>query len=196
MLASSSPRRRNMLASLGLSFRILTPRIDEDPEQDEAPADYVLRLACEKANEASSEIPRGRRASDCVYIVAADTVVVLDNRILGKPEDRDEAAAMLRDLSGRTHEVMTGLCVLRVTESTREVREKSKVVTTRVTFKTLSAAEIDAYIATDEPMDKAGAYGIQGYAAYMVSQIQGSYTNVVGLPLCEVIQMLSEDDHA
>ena len=127
-------------------------------------------------------VPEGEDA----VVVAADTIVVQDNRILEKPKDEADAAQMLRELSGRTHQVMSGLCVM------DRRRMKSQTVVTEVQFKELGDREIQAYIRTGEPMDKAGAYGIQGYAAYMVRAIRGSYTNVVGLPLTETVETLHE----
>jgi len=175
ILASGSPRREELLRAAGLEFEIIVPQIDESPLPGEAPDAFVCRTAREKAESISV---------DGAVILAADTAVVDGNRILGKPVDSKNAAAMLRSLSGRTHEVMTGVCI-RLPNRTECFH-----VETRVTFRNLSEQEIVNYIATDEPMDKAGAYAIQGGAAKMVRRVEGSYSNVVGLPLCEVIEAL------
>jgi len=176
ILASGSPRRAALLKSAGLDFKVIVPQIDEAPQPGEAPNAFVCRTAREKADS----LP----ANDAV-ILAADTAVVDGARILGKPTDVKDAAAMLRSLSGRTHEVMTGVC-LRFPERTLCFH-----VETSVTFRPLSEEEIGDYVASGEPMDKAGAYAIQGGAAKMVRRIDGSYSNVVGLPLCEVIEQLN-----
>ena len=177
ILASGSPRRAELLRQAGLHFEIIVPKISEAPLPGEAPDDFVCRTAREKAES----IP----ANDAV-ILAADTAVVDGEHILGKPSDAQDAAAMLRSLSGRTHEVMTGVCI-RFPDWTDCFH-----VETRVTFRTLSEKEIVDYVATGEPMDKAGAYAIQGGAAKMVRRIDGSYSNVVGLPLCEVVEILEK----
>ena len=192
ILASASPRRREMFEALGLPFRVVVPRVSEVPRHEETPVDFALRNSREKAHC----VARGGCADlsergGCV-IVAADTIVVLENRILGKPESEEHARAMLHALSGKTHEVITGLCVLSVRGS-NVAREKTQAVRTQVVFKELDADEIDAYIRTHEPMDKAGAYAIQGIGGFMVREIAGSYTNVVGLPLCELVELLEKD---
>jgi len=175
LLASGSPRRAKLLRQAGLDFEIVVPQIDEAPRPGEAPAEFVCRTAREKAES----IPPGN-----AVVLAADTAVVDGERILGKPTDAEEAAAMLRSLSNRTHEVMTGVCI-RFPERTACFH-----IETHVTFRTLSEEEIVDYVATGEPMDKAGAYAIQVGAAKMVRRVEGSYSNVVGLPLCEVIEAL------
>lgn len=177
ILASGSPRRAELLRSAGLAFEVIVPDIDEAPRPGEAPDAFVCRTAREKAESVPS--------ADAV-ILAADTAVVDGDRILGKPADAQEAAAMLRSISGRTHEVMTGVC-LRFPERTVCFH-----IETRVTFRKLSEKEIENYVASGEPMDKAGAYAIQGGAAKMVRRVEGSYSNVVGLPLCEVIEELEK----
>jgi len=174
VLASGSPRRREMLAALGLAFEVQVPQIDETPRPGEPPRAFAERMAAEKAAAAETD----------ATVIAADTVVVLGDRILGKPADENHARAMLRMLSGKTHEVVTGICVR------RGGRQRVFSVSTGVVFRVLEPAEIDAYIATGCPMDKAGAYAIQGGAAHMVRAIEGSYTNVVGLPLCELHEAL------
>ena len=192
ILASESPRRREMFEGLGIPFRVVVPRVTEIPRHEEAPVDYAQRNSREKAHA----VARGGCADlsergGCV-IVAADTIVVLENRILGKPENEEHARAMLHALSGKPHEVITGLCVLAV-RGTKVTCEKTQATRTRVVFKELSAEEIDAYIRTREPMDKAGAYAIQGAGGFLVREITGSYTNVVGLPLCELVELLEKE---
>lgn len=175
ILASGSPRRAELLRQAGLDFEIVVPQIDEAPLPGEAPDEFVCRTAREKAES----LPANH-----AVILAADTAVVDGARILGKPLDAADAVAMLRSLSGRTHEVMTGVCI-RFPDRTVCFHME-----TSVTFRTLSEKEIADYVATGEPMDKAGAYAIQGGAAKMVRRVDGSYSNVVGLPLCEVIEEL------
>jgi len=181
ILASASPRRAELLESAGVRFNVVPGHIDETPLPGEQPVDHVLRLAREKGAEVAGR-EEGR------FFIGADTIVLCDGEIMGKPLDNDDARRMLAKLSGRTHQVITGFVVLD-RESGRTVAGS---VTTDVTFKPLDAAEIDAYVATGCPLDKAGAYAIQGGAAYMVERISGSYTNVVGLPLCEVVGALRE----
>lgn len=179
VLSSASPRRAELLASAGISFTVRPSAVAEERRPDEAPAALVLRLARAKARKAA-ERAGGR------FVLGADTVVALDGEALGKPRDRGEAEQTLRRLSGRVHEVMTGF----------EVYDRGRghalgeVVTTRVEFKALHPEEIRAYAATGCSRDAAGAYAIQGPAAYMVRRVEGSYTNVVGLPLCEVVEAL------
>ncbi len=176
ILASTSPRRSELLASAGLSFEIVRPDADEKLHAGESPVEYAVRTAREKAE--SLEALLG------TIILGADTVVAAEGRILGKPADADDATAMLRLLSGKLHEVITGVC-LRSAEKTVCFHS-----TTAVLFRDLSDEEIAAYVATGDPLDKAGAYAIQNGAAGMVRRIDGSYSNVVGLPLCEVIEAL------
>jgi septum formation protein len=188
ILASASPRRRELLAQAGFAFQVHPAHIPEDPNPDEDPIAYVTRLAREKAQIVFNEITKSnaseKRASAALQVLGADTTVTIDNYILGKPEDPADAARMLRLLSGRTHRVITGVAVVAAerTEVAAEV--------TGVTFRSLSDEEIAAYIATDEPMDKAGAYAIQGRAARWIPRIQGDYFNVVGLPIALVSTML------
>ncbi len=181
VLASASPRRAELLESAGIRFVVVPGHIDETPFPNELPAAHVLRLAGEKAREVAGREP-GR------FFIGADTVVVCDGEIMGKPRDDNDAIRMLRKLSGVVHEVITGFAVLDRGQGTAV----SRAVTTRVIFKPLADVEIAAYVATGCPRDKAGAYAIQGGAAYMVERIDGSYTNVVGLPLCEVVAALRE----
>lgn len=184
VLASASPRRRELLTQAGFSFEIFPAHIPEDPLPDEDPIAYVTRLAREKAQAVLAKFHSDAPALAQWTVVGADTTVTLDNHILGKPEDAADAARMLRLLSGRTHRVITGVAV--VTENRIEVAAE----VTAVRFLTLSDEEIDAYVATGEPTDKAGAYAIQGYAARWIPRIEGCYFNVVGLPLALVCALL------
>lgn len=172
ILASASPRRGDLLRQLGLCFDTLPVDIDETPYRGERPADYVLRLAREKAAAGYRQAARAE-----ALVIGSDTTVVLDDRILGKPGDRNEARAMLRRLSGRDHQVMTGVAL-----ATGHGVE-GRVSITDVSFRALDEREIDAYCNTGEPMDKAGGYGIQGRGGVFVEQLRGSYSAVVGLPL-------------
>ncbi len=179
VLASASPRRAELLAGAGVRFVAVSGTVAEGLRPGEAPADAVRRLARAKVEDVA---PRaGGR-----FVVAADTVVVLDDEVFGKPRDPADAIRMLRRLSGRVHEVLTAFVVYD-TETGRRIED---VVTTRVEFKRLGDDEIEVYVATGCPLDKAGAYGIQDRAAFMVRRIDGSYTNVVGLPLAEVVDAL------
>jgi len=184
ILASTSPRRRELLAGLELPFEVLAPAVDETAWPKECPASFALRMAHEKAAAVAVRLDGG---VDTV-IIAADTIVVLGETILGKPADAAMASDMLRALSGARHTVITGLCV-RV-ESPRGYAEWGDAVRTDVVFRALSEAEIHHYVAGGEPMDKAGAYAIQGGAAGMVDHIDGSYSNVVGLPMEALARIL------
>lgn len=169
MLASRSPRRAELLQAAGFDFTVRVAEIDETPREGEKPREYVLRLAEEKARAVAAE--------DGEIVLAADTTVVLGSEIMGKPLDRADAARMLRALSGQRHEVITGICLR------RGVQALCDIASTAVWFAELSDAEIADYVASGEPMDKAGAYGIQGLASRFIDRIDGSYTNVVGLPV-------------
>jgi len=181
-LASGSPRRRELLQQIGVPFRVVGAAVDEAVWSGEVPAAYVARLAAAKA-ELGWE--RNRDAIDGP-VLAADTSVVLDAKILGKPADREEAEAMLRQLSGRTHEVLTAVA-LRTVDGLR-----SRISRSEVTFRRIAAAEARAYWDTGEPCDKAGAYAIQGRAAVFIAELRGSYSGVMGLPLFETAELLSE----
>jgi septum formation protein len=172
VLASSSPRRLELLATLGLEPLVRPAHVDESLHAGEDPLAYVQRLALDKARAVPGET-----------VVAADTTVEIDGTILGKPADRDDAAAMLAVLSGRTHRVHTGVAVR------HRDRQAVDVVTTSVTFVDVTPAIIEWYLATGEPMDKAGAYAIQGAGAALVERIEGSVTNVIGLPLTTVLDL-------
>jgi septum formation protein len=176
VLASGSPRRHELLSQIGVPFVVRAPDIDESPAESELPVDYVRRLASAKAAAVQA-------ASD-ELVLAADTTVEIDGTILGKPLDEADAASMLRQLSGRTHRVHTGVAVL------LGGRELVDVCTTLVTFVDLDEATIEWYLATGEHRDKAGAYGMQGAAGALVERIDGSPTNVIGLPLAETVDLL------
>ena len=181
ILASASPRRRELLERIGITgFTVAAPNVDESVEPGLSPADMVEQLSLRKARAAA------RRAGPDDLILAADTVVALDGAVLGKPRDGGDAFAMLSALSGREHRVYTGVTVLR---GERVVTQHEE---TAVTFRELSPDEIRGYIATGEPMDKAGAYGIQGVGALLVSGIRGDYSNVMGLPVFRLGQILSD----
>jgi septum formation protein len=175
VLASRSPRRAELLTAAGIEFTVRAADVDETPRDGEDPREYVLRLAEEKA--------RAGEASDDETVLAADTTVVLGNEIMGKPADAADAARMLRALAGQGHEVITAICLRR---GDRVVLD---IASTSVWFAPLSEAEIADYVASGEPMDKAGAYGIQGLASKFIDRIEGSYTNVVGLPVALVYRM-------
>lgn len=177
ILASRSPRRAELLTAAGIDFTVRVADIDETPRAGEAPEDYALRLAREKASAVD--------ASEKETVLAADTIVVLDGEIMGKPRDASDARRMLTALSGRRHDVITAVCLRSGEEAHAEA------VVTGVWFAPLTDAEIDWYVASGEPMDKAGAYGIQGLASRFVERIEGSYSNVVGLPVAVVYQLLS-----
>ncbi|WP_343574780.1 Maf family protein [Pseudomonas sp.] len=181
-LASSSPRRRELLTQIGLPFHIVPASVDETPQAGESAVAYVERLAREKALAGLHFL--AQRADVCV--LGADTAVVLDGRILGKPADRAEALGMLRALSGREHEVLTAVAV-----ANRD-RCEARVVSSCVTFRSVSMEEAERYWDTGEPHDKAGGYAIQGLAAVFVSRVEGSYSAVVGLPLCETAALLAD----
>jgi septum formation protein len=181
ILASASPRRKELLELAGIPLEVIPSRADESFLPGELPEEHVRRVARAKAMDVGRQHP-GR------WVLGADTVVAIDGKVLGKPGGLPEAEKMLRELSRREHRVLTGFCILR--DPSLEVREG--IIISRVKFKPLSEEEIRWYINTGEPFDKAGGYAIQGKAAFMVEEVHGSYTNVVGLPLCEVVEILRE----
>ena len=178
-LASASPRRRELLAQIGVPFSLLDVSVDETPSPTESPEAYVERVARDKALAGLASI-----SGDDSCVLGADTSVVLDQHILGKPADRADGLAMLAALSGRTHRVMTAVAL--ASRTACEVR----VVTSEVMFRTIDEAEAERYWDSGEPADKAGGYAIQGWGAVFVSQLHGSYSAVVGLPLCETAQLV------
>jgi septum formation protein len=182
VLASASPRRSELLELAGVAFRVAPADIPEEPLPDEEAVAHALRLAGEKARTAAEREASGR------FFVGADTIVVLNGRIMGKPVDAADAVQMLSDLSGQTHEVITAYAVL----DTQDNVCIKRAVRTQVVFKRLSQQEIFNYVKTGCPLDKAGAYAIQGGAAHFVQEIHGSYTNVVGLPTCELVETLRQ----
>jgi septum formation protein len=186
VLASASPRRRELLAGLERPFDIIVPDIDETPRPREAPASYVLRMAFEKAQAVAGGLADDGRS---LCLIAADTTVVLGDRMLAKPADEAEATEMLRALSGKEHQAITYLCVWERNGEGERIR--GEAVRTRVVFRAVSEAEIHHYVQSGEPMDKAGAYAIQGGAAGMVDHIEGSFTNVVGLPMESLTRLLN-----
>ncbi|MEL7047526.1 MAG: Maf-like protein [Pseudomonadota bacterium] len=191
VLASGSPRRLTLLAQVGVKPDALRPAsIDETPRKGEMPRALVLRLARAKAEAAREQLADDQDVADA-YILAADTIVAVGRRILGKPEFLETAVASLQLLSGRTHKVLTGLCLI-----TPDDKIRTRLVDTRVRFKHLSRAEIEAYIASREWQGKAGGYAIQGLAGSFVQKVSGSYTNVVGLPLTETVNMLVGDGYS
>lgn len=181
ILASSSPRRQELLSLLGISLKIVPSEVDEILRKGELPAEYVRRMAITKAQQVAEKFPNS-------WVLAADTIVVINGEVLGKPKDAREAEAMLKKLNAQEHRVITGYCILQIQAG----KKRERVVSSLVKFKRLSDKEICWYINTGEPFDKAGGYAVQGKAAFMIKEIKGSYTNVVGLPLCEVIEDMQE----
>ncbi len=179
ILASASPRRRYLLEQAGLTFSVIPSAVDESSVPMGPIEDQVRMLAEAKAMEVAELYPES-------WVIGADTLVLIGDEILGKPGTPAEARHMLKALSGKTHRVLTGYCIC----CKAQERSFSETVETKVLFKTLTQNEIDWYLSTDEPFDKAGAYAVQGLGSFLVKRIDGSYTNVVGLPVCEVIEYL------
>jgi septum formation protein len=179
ILASNSPRRKYLLEQAGIDFEVIPSDFDETVVPLDQPDRYTTKLALAKADDIATRYPHR-------WVIGADTIVSINGTILGKPRNKASANSMLRQLSGQTHQVYTGYCICHRNQNSLH----SDVATTDVTFKTLSKDEIDWYIHTGEPFDKAGAYAIQGLGTFLVRRINGSYTNVVGLPVCEVIEYL------
>jgi septum formation protein len=182
ILASGSPRRREFLSDIGIEFKVLPSSMEEPkPEPNEAPSDYAQRMAKMK----TKDVAINHQGST---VLGADTIVVLNDRIMGKPQDEAAALEMLTALSGKTHQVITAFCI--VLSNGRTI---TQAVSTDVDMRASGEAELKGYIATGEPMDKAGAYAIQGIGTFLVTAIRGSYTNVVGLPLARVLEVLLEE---
>lgn len=179
ILASESSRRVDILRTLGISFSIIPPDVDETKRKEETPRAFVERISYEKALKVGNHFPDK-------WVIAADTIVVLKGRVLGKPRNEQDAFNMLRDLRCKWHKVVTGYCVLNVS---KDITYRD-VVETKVFVRNLTDDEILRYIKTSEPLGKAGSYAVQGKGGYMVKEIKGSYTNVVGLPICEVAEAL------
>ena len=179
ILASNSPRRRYLLEQAGLTFIVIPSTLDESSIPLSKPENHVHILAEAKAMEVAKLYPES-------WIIGADTIVCIGNSVLGKPDTPVMARRMLKSLSGKTHSVFTGYCIC----CKAAERTFTESVETKVSFKTLSDTEIDWYLSTGEPFDKAGAYAVQGLGSFLVKRIEGSYTNVVGLPVCEVVECL------
>ena len=182
ILASASPRRAEILRDAGIPFSVLSSAVDETPFPGESPQDHVQRLA-----DAKAELVAARAVGPAI-VIAADTVVTLEGRIIGKPSSTDDARQVLERLSGRTHSVITGVTLIRLPDAER----RTFVETTQVQFATISSEEITRYLATEEPYDKAGSYAIQGRAGRYIPRIEGDYFNIVGLPLARVTQALAD----
>jgi septum formation protein len=186
ILASSSPRRRELLTSLGIPFIILKPDIDENQREGEAPLDYVRRLSIEKAMDVLSKAPSNG------LVLAADTIVIHENTVLGKPVDADDARHMLGLLRNRKHQVCTAITLMSATSEPDLPVSLTRLTTTDVTMRDYTDSEINTYIATGDPFDKAGSYAIQHLEFNPVAHIEGSYSNVVGLPLETLAETLAE----
>ncbi len=183
ILASESPRRRDILEQAGIDFIVIPSSINESDFSKEKPSDYVKKLSAAKALDIAEKYPEA-------WVIGADTIVVIDGTILEKPESREHAVKMLKRLSNRVHLVYTGFALCCKNRN----RIIKKCIKTEVKFKKLSAKEIEWYVNSDEPFDKAGAYAIQGLGTFIVKSINGSYTNVVGLPACEVVENLIKEN--
>lgn len=181
ILASRSPRRRELLERMGISFQVMEPEVEEELGRGETPRAFVERIAREKATEVAQRAPGA-------WVLGADTIVVLGEEVLGKPRDEEEAASMLRRLSGRVHKVLTAFSLLNLAEG----RSFQGVEETKVKFIPLQEADIRWYVSTGEPLGKAGAYAIQGAGGAFIEWIKGSYTNVVGLPVAQILGPLRE----
>lgn len=182
ILASRSPRRRFLLEQAGLTFSVIPSTVDESAVPMTSLEKYVRLVAEAKAEQVAQRYPES-------WVIGADTIVLIDNTILGKPDTKAEARQMLEALSGKTHGVLTGYSIC----CRKAQRSFSETVETKVQFKQLTKSEIDWYIKTGEPFDKAGGYAVQGLGTFLVKRIEGSYTNVVGLPVCEVIEYLLKE---
>jgi septum formation protein len=183
ILASASPRRKELLRSVGLKFKTIPAHVNEDYIAGESPRGHVQRLAQDKALAIAHKHPDA-------WVLGADTIVVIDGMILGKPKNKFQAQKMLERLSGREHKVFTGFTLAHAAAKA----SKTKVIQSAVQFKTIGPEEMKWYVSCDEPYDKAGGYAVQGKGAYFIKSIRGSYTNVIGLPLCEVLEELKSLD--
>jgi septum formation protein len=181
ILASASPRRQELLRSVGLKFKTFPAHVNENYLAGESPRQHVKRLSSNKAMVIAGKHPES-------WVLGADTIVVIDGLILGKPKNKTQAREMLQNLSGREHNVFTGFTIAHVAAEIYQ----TKVIQSAVRFKTISPKEMDWYVSCDEPYDKAGGYAVQGRGAYFIKSIRGSYTNVIGLPLCEVLEELKK----
>jgi len=181
ILASASPRRQELLRSVGLKFKTVPAHVNENYLAGESPRQHVKRLSSDKAMVIAGKYPES-------WVLGADTIVVIDGLILGKPKNKTQAREMLQNLSGREHKVFTGFTIAHVAAAIYQ----TKVIQSAVRFKTISPKEMDWYVSCDEPYDKAGGYAVQGRGAYFIKSIRGSYTNVIGLPLCEVLEELKK----
>ena len=190
VLASASPRRRELLQQIELQFHVHVIDIDETPEENESPKDYVLRMAESKASAAYKNLREEHKKFGRLVVLSADTSVICDGKILGKPKDKASAREQLLMLSGREHQVLTSIAVIAADEE-EELLVKSLVSQSLVEFKQLSSEEIEKYLQTDEPYDKAGSYAVQGMAAQFIKNIQGSYSGIMGLPLYETASLLN-----
>lgn len=188
ILGSSSPRRKELLGRI-LAFESISPDIEEIPESGENPEAYTKRNAITKAAAVMKSLDRAQPT----IVISCDTIVVLGDEILEKPQDKAHAFTMLKKLSGRTHTVISAVCIQKSSGQVGADQTKTFTVETQVRIKNLSDQEIHAYIETEEPMDKAGSYAAQGIGSYMIEQIKGSYSNVVGLPMCELVSALREE---
>jgi len=184
VLASTSPRRRDLLRQAGVAFEVVPPRVAEQAGPSEAPEALALRLAAEKALEVAERLG----AEPERWVLGADTIVVLDGEVLGKPEDPEHAARLLARLVGRSHRVVTGVAVV----SSARLAPRTRAVSSTVTMRGAAREEIEAYVATGEPLDKAGAYGFQGEGRRFVVRVEGSQSNVIGLPVAESLALLRE----
>lgn len=184
LLASTSPRRQELLRQLGLNFDVVAPEVDEYRQVGEPPLAYVRRMAADKAHAGQQRAAASGRHG--LPVLGADTEVVIDDEVLGKPRDRDAGKALLRRLAGRTHEVITAICLLHADQ------EYTAVSISRVTFGPLTEIEIQDYWQHGESLDKAGGYGIQGMAAGFIARLEGSYSGVMGLPLYELVQIMKK----
>jgi septum formation protein len=183
ILASVSPRRQELLKSVGLKFKTIPAHVNEDYKEGESPREHVRRLAGDKALAIAKKYPDA-------WVLGADTIVVIDDMILGKPKSKALAGKMLERLSGRVHKVFTGFTLAHVAAEVT----KTRVIQSAVQFKVITPEEMEWYVSCDEPYDKAGGYAVQGKGAYFIKSIRGSYTNVIGLPLCEVLNELKKLD--